>query len=394
MFVNRVLANYEFCKDASVSTQSVLEAASEENENVSARSLGKIIKDIWEGSVSRQYSVHSCVYTYRHLRRRALIMSGEIISKLDDDIVKNIQALCFLHQGWVFNSQCLSNQMSLTLLKFFSPEKDEEHITVCGRRLIFELHIILSPNPKITLSTYGHAIPIEDIIGSDESQLSLRTIDNVMRLVDSTVPCLGHAISERANTKFLKVPVLHSKNISVCSRELGNHERLISSSCRLLTCRSSSSCQNCAYSFKLYQNRESKRKANVSEVPNKKCNLRYLDRIGLEEKITTQRKYLANDVKRDARAKVDDMIEFVEEDHVDLRQIVESTDSALIPPGMKLLWEQQMKQLSAKSSKGFRWNPRFAYIQYVSNIACVTTSVLVIPISRVIMCKTHLKRLC
>ena len=205
MFFTRVLANYEFCKDASVSTQSVLEAASKENENVSAQSLGKIIKDIWEGSVSRQYSAHNCVYTYRNLRSRALI-SGQIISKLDDDAVKNIHGLCSLHQGWVFNSQCLSNQTSLTLLKF-SPEKGEEDITVCGRRLIFELNIILSPNPKLTLSTYGHAIPIEDIIGSDECQLSLRTIDNVMRLVDSTVPCLGHSISERANTKFLKVPV-------------------------------------------------------------------------------------------------------------------------------------------------------------------------------------------
>ena len=392
MFVNRVLANYEFCKDASVSTQSVLEAASKENENVSAQSLGKIIKDIWEGSVSRQYSAHNCVYTYRHLRRRALI-NGQIISKLDHDVVKNIHGLCSLHQDWVFDSQCLSNQTSLTLLKFFSPEKGEEDITVCGRRLIFELNIILSPNPKLTLSTYGHAIPIEDIIGSNECQLSLRTIDNVMRLVDSTMPCLGHSISERANTKFLIVPVSHSKNISVCSRKLGNHERLISSSCRLLTCRSSSSCQNCAYSFKLYQNRENKRKANVlSDVPNKKCNLRYLDRIGLEEKITTQRKSLANDVKRDARAKVDDMIEFVEEDHVDLQQIVENTDSALIPPGMKLFWEQQMKQLSAKSSKGFRWNPRFAYLNTYLTLRG-NFSILVIPISRIIERKTHLKRL-
>ena len=355
-----MLANYEYCIDASVSTQSVLEAASKENENVSANSLGKIIKDIWEGNVYRQYSAHSCVYIYRHLIRRALT-SCEIISELDEDVVKNIKALCSLHQGWIFHSQCRSNQTSLTLLKFFSPEKGEEYITVDGRRLIFEINITPSPSPKLTLSTYGRAMPIEDIVGCDANHLSLRTIDNVIRLVESTVPCLGHAISENANTKFLKVPVLHSKNINVCSRDLGDHERLISSSCRLLTCRSSSSCQNCAYSLKLYQNRETKRKANVSEAPNKKCNLRYLDRIGLEEKIITQRKTLANDVKRDARAKVDDMIEFVEEDHVDLRQIVETTDSALIPPGMKLLWEQQMKQLSAKSSKGFRWNPRFAY---------------------------------
>jgi hypothetical protein len=369
-----VLANYEFSKDACVSTLSVLEAASKENENVSAHSLGKVIKEIWKGSVSRQYSARSCAYSYRHLRRRAL-MSCAIITEFDDNVIKNIHALCALHdQGWFFNSQGGSNQKSLNLFKFVSPEDDKENITVDGRRLIFELNIVLSPSPKLTLSTYGHAIPIEDVVGSDGTQLSLRTIDSVMRLVEFTVPCLGHVISDRTNTSSLKVPVLNSKNISVWSGELGNNERLISSSCLLLSYRSSSSCQNCAYSLKLYQNRENKRKANVSEAPNKKCNLRFLDRIGLEEKITTQRKTMVNDMKRNARAKVDDMLEFVEEDHADLQQIIESTDSALIPPGMKLLWEQQMKQLSAKSSKGFRWNPRFAYFHNYLTLY-VTTSI-------------------
>ena len=376
-----MLANYEYYKDASVTSQSVLESAAKENENVSAHSLGKIIKDIWEGSVFRQYSVHSCAYTYRHLRKRATnsSLSSEIISQLDDDVLKHIHGLCSLHGGWFFNSQCRSSKMTLTLLKFFSPEKSEDHMTVDGRRLAFELNIIVTPSPKLTLSTYGQAIHIEDIVGTDGCQLSLRTIDNVMRLVKSTVPCLGHAISETANTKYLKVPVSSSKNICVHSRDLGNHQRLISSSCRLLTCRSSSSCQNCARSFKLYQNRENKRKANFSEAPNKKCNLRYLDRIGLEEKITTQRKTLAKDVKREARGKVDDTIEFVEEDHVDLQQILENTDSSLIPPDMKLLWEQQAKQLSAKSSNGFRWNPRFAklllqYIYLIIWMFCCTIS--------------------
>ena len=39
-------------------------AASKENENVSVHSLGKIIKEIWKGSVSRQYSARSCAYSY------------------------------------------------------------------------------------------------------------------------------------------------------------------------------------------------------------------------------------------------------------------------------------------------------------------------------------------
>jgi hypothetical protein len=134
-----VLANYEFSKDACVSTLSVLEAASKENENVSVHSLGKIIKEIWKGSVSRQYSAR------RHLRRRAL-MSCAIITELDDDVIKNIHALCAFHQGWFFNSQGGSNQKSLNLFKFVSPEDDEEHITVDGliSYILYSLQILIT----------------------------------------------------------------------------------------------------------------------------------------------------------------------------------------------------------------------------------------------------------
>jgi hypothetical protein len=135
LFVNRVLANYEFCKDASVSTQSILEAVSNENENVSANSLGKIVKEIWGGRVFRQYSAPSCAYFYKNLKKRALI-SCATITELTDEEIRNIHALCTLHQGWFF--QYRSNQKSITLLKLFSPEEDEGHITVDGRRLTFE----------------------------------------------------------------------------------------------------------------------------------------------------------------------------------------------------------------------------------------------------------------
>ena len=138
-------------------------------------------------------------------------MSCEILSKLDDDVVKNIHGLCSLHQGWFFNSQYRSNMTTLTL-NFFSSVKGEELITVGGQRLTFKLNIILYPRPKLTpqvaqrlvLSTYGHAIPIEDIIRSDKSQLSLRTIDNVMRLVESTVPCLRILFRREQTPSFLK----------------------------------------------------------------------------------------------------------------------------------------------------------------------------------------------
>ena len=160
-----------------------------------------------KGSVFRQYSACSCAYSYRHLRRRAL-MSCAITTELDDDVIKNIHALCAFHQGWFFNSQGGSNQKSLNLFKFVSPEDNEEHITVDGRRLIFELNIVLSSSPKLTLSTYGHAIPIEDV-GSDGTQLSHRTIDSVIRLVGSTVPCLRRISSPRTKLLAARCECLH-----------------------------------------------------------------------------------------------------------------------------------------------------------------------------------------
>ena len=122
-------------------------------------------------------------------------------------------------------------------------------------------------------------------------KLSLRAIDNVLCLVNSTSPCLGQLISEEIPmSKFLKEPVLHSKRMQVYSKALGQDERLISSSRFLLTCPGCSSCEECAYAFTLYRNRQNKRKSNISDVPYKKCNQRFLDRESLEEKTVIQKR--------------------------------------------------------------------------------------------------------
>ena len=70
-----------------------------------------------------------------------------------------------------------------------------------------------------------------------------------------------------------------------------------------------------------------------------------------------QRQILKSDSKTESRNKTE-MIDLVDEDNSDLLEIVKSTDIADVPPNLKLLWEQQMKQLSMKSSSGYRWDPR------------------------------------
>ena len=55
-----------------------------------------------------------------------------------------------------------------------------------------------------------------------------------------------------------------------------------------------------------------------------------------------------------------------EDDDVDLQHIFKNIKSTLVPPDMQLLWNEQMKQLSTKSTKAYRWNPRLETL-YVLN---------------------------
>ena len=79
----------------------------------------------------------------------------------------------------------------------------------------------------------------------------------------------------------------------------------------------------------LLKNRDIKRKAsNPICTPPKKCNIRFLDRNGLEGKIASQRKELRNDVKKDTRnAKYSATLEFIEDDSLDLARIVQGINS-------------------------------------------------------------------
>jgi hypothetical protein len=85
-----------------------------------------------------------------------------------------------------------------------------------------------------------------------------------------------------------------------------------------------------------------------------------MSRKGLELKVNNQNKKLKKEMKR---LREEDRIEFVDEDHADLVEIVSKTDTKDMPPEMKLLWEIQMKQLSAKSANGHRWDPRYNIIR-------------------------------
>ena len=56
----------------------------------------------------------------------------------------------------------------------------------------------------------------------------------------------------------------------------------------------------------------------------------------------------------------DCLIQFKDEDHADLIKIFSMIKTKDMTPEMRLLWE--MKQLSAKSANGHRWDTRYIYI--------------------------------
>ena len=103
--------------------------------------------------------------------------------------------------------------------------------------------------------------------------------------------------------------------------------------------------------------------------------MHFFSNKGLEKKISNQRKQLNSDTKKESRMKETEMIELVEEDSCDLMEIVKSSNIKDIPPNLRLLWEQQMKQLSKQSSNGYRWDPRYLikFVDIAVNFYCMAT---------------------
>lgn len=120
-----------------------------------------------------------------------------------------------------------------------------------------------------------------------------------------------------------------------------------------------SSCQECSYVFRLFKKKMSKRcnSNSYQQAPHPNCNERFLARKGLEAKMNIMKTNVKKE--RALRLKEEDSVELVDEDHSDLLEVVRKIHETSLPPQMKLLWSVQMKQLAKKSSKGYRWDPRY-----------------------------------
>lgn len=241
----------------------------------------------------------------------------------------------------------------VTLIKFLYSFCIGDGVVIIGRRLALSVIVNMEPGPTIKLQTYEHDVALKQIKGLEKMDCTIQEIEEAIYPLERASPCIGHEISKDKTSEYFKLPVCSSNVLEVVGQNDEKHLRLISNSCLLKF--HVKSCPSCSYNMKLFNNRARKRKlSNPNCTPPLKCNIRYLDRLGLEEKIASQRKEIRREI-RDTHVSAP-KLKFMEEDSLNLAKIFESINPNDVPPQMQIMWEMQRKQLFAR---GYRWDPRY-----------------------------------
>lgn len=322
------------------------------------------IKRIWNGKVKKEFLQKEDRYYYRNLGKfspsneeRLLVINEQAVSTIN-------HFLQLKHQGWSIASQSFEKQC-IVLMKTDN-KIDGTHID--GQCMICQIIIYLLPLPEIMFSTQRGEISMKRVMGLDDIELNLSAIHAALCFLEAATPCFGQPISPEDSNSHYKTSVSNSKVVLVTKQTAGlqnEREHIMSLSCSLLSISAPnqttgiSSCQECSYVFRLFKKKMSKRRNSNSyqQAPHPNCNERFLARKGLEAKMNIMKTNVKKE--RALRLKEEDSVELVDEDHSDLLEVVRKIDETSLPPQMKLLWSVQMKQLAKKSSKGYRWDPRY-----------------------------------
>ena len=311
---------------------------------------------------------HRGISVYKHLQKRSVTTGfNKKIKNLDEENISEIQSLCKKHPGWLLDASDVKKRF-VTLIKFVDSACGGDGMIINGCRLALSVIVNMEPQPAIKLQTYGHDIPLQQIKGLEQIDCTIQEVEEAIHLLERASPCIGHQISKDESSEYFKLPVYGSNVLEVVEINGEKHLRLISNSYFLLKFYGKS-CPSCSYIKKLFDNRSRKRKSlNPSCTPPLKCNIRYLDRLGLEEKIASQKKEFRREI-RDKHMNDTPSLEFMEED---LASIFESISPSDVPPQMQIMWEIKKNQLSAQSARGYRWDPR--YITYFTILFSVLSS--------------------
>ena len=354
----RVISNYEYNESESAIVQSdaILESSRAAELELNSNLLGKIIHANWGEKVAYD---HRGISVYKHFQKRNVPERFKIkITDLDEENLTEIQSLCKKRPGWSMNATDVKKRFVI-LMKFLDSSCVGDGVVISGRRLALSVIVNMEPEPTIKLQTHGHEVDLKEIKGVQKIDCTITEIEEAIHLLEKASPCIGHEISNDEISEYFKLPVCGAKVLEVVGENGEKTQRLVSNSC-LLVMFHGKSCPSCSYVMKLFNNRVRYRKRKLSQpnyTPPLKCNIRYLGRLGLEEKIAAQRKKIRREIK-DTNMNAP-CLEFMEEDSLDLAKIFESINPNDVPPQMQIMWEMQKKQLSAQSPRGYRWDPRY-----------------------------------
>ena len=196
-----------------------------------------------------------------------------------------LEVLSSKHEGWIVD---FSNESQFSLLNV---PLAQVGTTVDGRRLVCEIPGNLDQS-NVTLRTHGQPVLLNELC-----HLTYYNLETIICLLDSTSLCLGTVIvagNDEGSMKYLKDPVAGSMIVNIKTNNGKEETRLIATLCLLGTW----ACKNCTYAAKLWHNCETKRNAKGGSL-HKKCNVRFLARGGLEEKVCKQRKEIRSDSVRE-----------------------------------------------------------------------------------------------
>ena len=318
--------------------------------------IGRAISCIWKGKVVRSRS--SFLSTPGYLNIREITTSDgddERIEKLDEVSMPKLEELCLNRPV-----NCSYDNETISFVKRLTGS-DVNVLQVEGRPIQCEILASFSNN-SVHIHTHGETVSFQDIC-QQLVQLSIKSIDTAIRIVDAASLCMGNIVpyDTNCNERELLCPVRASKIITLTLHTLKTETRLVSTSCCLLRF-GVNACEKCQYAFKLWNARERKRKElTESELIDKRfINERYLTRHGLEAKLHSEKKRGIAEKKKSKclLSKNEEMINLSKNDSHDIKAILDQITTDKVPTEMKMLWEMQVKQLSAKSSKGHRWDPR------------------------------------
>ncbi|XP_028392672.1 uncharacterized protein LOC114517214 [Dendronephthya gigantea] len=361
-----LISHYEESKGVFVSQGEILSHAENCGLAWNGVQLGRVISCVWNGNVVRSRSTLSSTPGYLNIKK--IVRSDgndQRIEKLDEDSFPKLQRLCFNRSDWVVN--CSLDRTVITYIKL---PATGAILHIDDRPIFCEVSASLSKN-TVTIRTHGDAVRLTQSEHTFQHfvPVSVESIDTIIRAVDAASLCIGNVLPSetKSNEHLLKSIVLGSKLVIVTLSDLKMEKRLVSTSCLLLRF-GVKACENCRYVFQLWKSREWKRNRSGKDdvIGNRFINERCLARPGLEAKLLSQK----GEIVRSQRQlkKYDEMIELAEIDSQDMRVIFDGIATDRVPTNIKLLWEMQAKQMSAKSSYGHRWDPRI--IRLALDIYC------------------------